>query len=325
MRRSIPALICLLVAYFATGFFVIQGNEKGLVRRWGKAQTNGDGEPNLLAGGLHYDLPWPIARVDRVNLNEVRTLTLGSIELDSSEGGGFLRSLNSIEQAQFLTGDKNILNVQIGVQYRVSEKKVLDYLYHSQSPERHLALLAESTAADLIASSGVDFVHPLGLGELRERLTSRVRQLSVEHRLGIEIDEVAVNAVYPPVLVKAYFLDVSNARADKENYIQTARAFAEQKLAASQAEQKQIIDSAESYRREIVDLAEGEAESFTRLVAELKRQEAEGLHTYAEARQMALKRRYLDTMEEVLGKVAGKVFLDSGQPVDLTILKNPKD
>jgi membrane protease subunit HflK len=324
MNRRAFAAVCALAAYCATGLFIIQGNERGIVRRFGQVVTNPDGGPDLLVGGLHYDLPWPFSRVDRVNLNEVRTLTLGSVELDETESSGFLRSANAINRAQFLTGDKNILNIQLGVQYRVSENHVFDYLYSSESPEAHLALTVESTAADLIAASGVDFVHPIGLSELRERLTTRTRELVAKHRLGVEIDEVAINAVYPPITVKPFFLDVSNARADKENHIHAARAYAEQKRAASEAEQKQIIDAAETYGREIVELAEGEAESFTRLIVELKRQEAEGIQSYADARRMALKRRYLDTMEDVLAKVAGKVFLDSGQQVDLTIFRDPK-
>jgi len=325
MKRTFAGLLLAVVAgYLATGVFVVQGNERAIVRRLGRVVTTPAGEPRLLASGLHYDLPYPLARVDRVNLNEVRTLALGSVELDAVEDGAFLRTLNSINQSQFLTGDKNILNLQIGVQYRVSQAGVRQYLYASESPERHLALLVESTAADLIAASGVDFVHPLGLVQLREMLTTRVRALAEEHRLGIEVDEVAVNAVYPPVRVKSYFLDVSNARADKENYIHTARAYAEQRRAAADAERQSLIDEAETYRRDIVEQSRGEAESFARLIAEFQRQEAEGIQSYAQARQMALRRRYLDTMEEVLAKVAGKVLLDSGQQVDITIFRDPK-
>lgn len=318
-------LLAWLGAYVASGLFIVQGNEKGVVRRFGRVLTAPDGGARLLSSGLHFDLPWPFSAVDRINLNELRTLSIGSVELDAADANLFLRTLNSVNQSEFLTGDKNILNVQIGVQYRVSESGVLDYLYASQAPERHLSLLAESTAADLIAASGVDFVHPLGLGELRNRLTTRVRELAAQLKLGVEVDEVTVNAVYPPIRVKAYFLDVSNARADKENYIHTARAYAEQKRAASQAEQKRIVNEAEAYRRERIELAQGEAESFNRLIAEFQRQEAAGVQSYAAARQMALRRRYLDTMEEVLGKVAGKVFLGSGRQVDLTILRNPKE
>jgi len=325
MKRLGVALAFAAAAYVATGLFVVQGNEKGVVRRFGRIVTTPDGRAQLLGSGLHYDLPSPFSRVDRINLNEVHTLAIGSVELDAVDDGGFLRTLNSVNQSQFLTGDKNILHVQIGVQYRVSETGVIDYLFASESPQRRLEQLAEATAADLIAASGVDFVHPLGLGELRALLTARVRTLVERQRLGIEVDEVAVNAVYPPARVKAYFLDVANARADKENYIHAARAYADQRQSAARAEERQTLDEAQIYRRDLVEQARGEAESFGRLIAEFKRQEGQGVQTYAQARRMALRRMYVDTVEEIFSKVAGKVFLDSGQQVDLTIFRNPKE
>ncbi len=325
MKRWIIAVCVLVAAYLMTGWYVVQGNEKGVVRRFGRVLATAEGRPQLVGSGLHFDLPYPFSRVDRVKLNEVHTLTIGSVELDTAEEGGFLRTLNSLNQSQFLTGDKNILNVQIGVQYRVSETGAVRYLYASESPAKQLERLVEATAADMIASSGVDFVHPLGLGELREMLTARVRTLVSEHQLGIEVDEVAINAVYPPARVKSYFLDVANARADKENYIHAARTYAEQRQSAAQAENRQVLDEAEIYSRDLFENAQGQAESFTRVVAEFRRQETEGVQPYAQARRMALRRQYVDTLTEVLSKMAGKVFLDSGEKVDLTIFRNPKE
>ena len=45
---------------------------------------------------------------------------------------------------------------------------------------------------------------------------------------------------------------------------------------------------------------------------------------FAGSRQLAMRRKYLDTLEEVLRKVAAKVVLDSGQAIDLTILREQK-
>ena len=42
---------------------------------------------------------------------------------------------------------------------------------------------------------------------------------------------------------------------------------------------------------------------------------------YAAARQLAMKRMYLETVQSIFSKVAAKIVIDSGQPVDLTILK----
>ena len=61
-------LVIGLLAYFASGLFIVRGNEQVLVRRFGKARLP------LVASGLRFDLPWPFVRLDRVNLNEVRTV-----------------------------------------------------------------------------------------------------------------------------------------------------------------------------------------------------------------------------------------------------------
>ena len=313
----------LLLGWLATGFYIVPGNEKAVVRRFGRVVTAALGRPALQGSGIHYDLPWPLAAVDRFNLNEVRSLAVGDVDLPAREGE-FLSPGQSTARSQYLTGDKNILQVQIGVQYRLSETEFADYLYASTSPEEHLQRLAEATAADLIARSGVDYVHPLGLGELRQKLTERVRQLAAEQRLGLEIEEVAVSAVAPPVHVKADFLEVSNARADKDKYINSALGYAEQRHEGAGAEAQSILDEAAIYRERTVEAAKGSADRFTSLVAQFRKQESDG-GSYAAARQMALRREYLTTMQEILRNVAGKVLLDSGKPVDLTIVRDPSE
>jgi membrane protease subunit HflK len=247
----VTVVAALLVMYLVGGFYIVRGNETALVRRFGRLVRNDTGRAVLKMSGLHYDLPWPLARIDRVNLNELRTLTIGNAETDEIDGTSFLQSVSSAGRSQFLTGDKNILNLQLSVQYRVSEASADDFLFASRSPERRLQRLAEATAADLISRSGVDFVHPLGLGQLREMLTVRTRRLAEQHRLGIDVEEVTINAVYPPVRVKADFLDVANARADKQKYINAAAAYAEQQLAAARGESQRTRDSANIYRQEL--------------------------------------------------------------------------
>ena len=89
-------LVMAATALLSTGFFIVPANEKAIVRRFGRVIS----PPR--ASGLRYDLPWPLARVDRVNFNEVRTLSLGDIETDSD----FLMPTTVTRPATFLTGDK---------------------------------------------------------------------------------------------------------------------------------------------------------------------------------------------------------------------------
>ncbi len=324
MKRLVLIAVVLFVPYLLTGFFVVRGNESAVVRRFGAVVRNAGGEVRLWPSGWHYDWPWPMATVDRVNLNEIRTLKIGDLEQDAPSASGLLRAVDPARQAQFLSGDKNILNVQICVTYRVSDAAVDDFLFVVGSPERRLRTLAESVLADAMLLSGVDFAHTLGRNELRELMTDWLQKLAHEQRLGLTVDDVTIGNVAPPLRVKAEFIDVMNARADKETAINQARAYAEQREAEARAIARRTIDSAEVFRRQSVESARAEGESFSRLIAQFRSEEQHGPHSYAEARQMALRRKYLDTMEETLRKVAAKIVLDSGQAIDLTILREQK-
>ena len=74
MRR--PALL-LFLAWLATSVYVVPANERAVVRRCGRLVRDADGVVALRASGLHVDWPWPFSRVDRVNVQEVRTLSVG--------------------------------------------------------------------------------------------------------------------------------------------------------------------------------------------------------------------------------------------------------
>jgi membrane protease subunit HflK len=71
-RRIAGTLILLLaLAYLLSGVYVVAPGEVAVVRRFGAVVSPREGE------GLHYQLPWPIDRVDIVNVSQVRRESVG--------------------------------------------------------------------------------------------------------------------------------------------------------------------------------------------------------------------------------------------------------
>ena len=314
----------LLAAYLASGIYIVGANEAAVVRRCGKVVRNEDGAVALRSSGLHIDLPTPFAQIDRFNVNQERTLTIGLGEAEGVDSTNFLQSVDLSRQSQFITGDKNIMNVQITVHYSVSAELIEDYLFGSASTERRLRLLSESVIGDTVVQSGVDFVHTLGRNEVRKQIIVDLNQLVQRQSLGIEIGDVTIGSVYPPVRVKADFLDVTNARADKETYINKARAYGEQREADALAIRQKINDGARTYSSQTLQAAKSQADNFNRLVAQFKRAEANEQQTYESARELALRRKYSEITGSILRKAKSKVVLDSGKPVDITIVRDPE-
>jgi len=325
VKRRLLIVTLLSLAWLSTGFYIVGGNERGVVRRFGRIDTLAEGGPRLRENGWHYDFPWPFSRVDRINLNEVRTLTVGHAEPSDVDPQQFLAENNPESDSQFLTGDKNILNVQIVVQYRVSEAAVSDWLFHSETPEATLRQITEAAAADLISQSGVDYVHPLGLSELRLLLTERVQALADRQRLGVGIEEVSIAGVYPPLQVKAWFVDVSNARADRERAIETALAYAGQQEQSGRAAERQRLDAAGTGSSRMIQQAKASADRFRTLVDSFLAHGSPDSESYRQARAMTLQRYYVSTLEELLSKVKNKIVIDGDQPSDLILFGTSPD
>ena len=306
--KSLIVFAIAFAIYLSTGLYTVPANEKGVVRRFGRVITP------VRSSGLHIELPWPLARVDRVNFNEVRTLSLGEIEADPN----FLIPTTAARPATFLTGDKNLLLLKINVQYRVSEEHVVDWLFGSISPIQRLQLLVETTTTDLVSRCGVDFVHTQGLAELNSRLLRDVRLQAAELRLGCDVEQVTVDRAEPPARAKAEFLDVSNARADMARSIHDARSYAEQKLAESQADARKLTDDAEQTRHAKISAAAGSADRFNLLTTQIQRDAESRDRTYGESKQLVMNRLSIETLQEVLNLAKMKVVLDAEHPVDLT-------
>ena len=76
--------ILVLSAWLISGFYIVRGNEQAVVRRFGALVRNAGGGVEIYSSGLRWDLPWPLARIDRVNTREVRTLTMAGPNLDQN-------------------------------------------------------------------------------------------------------------------------------------------------------------------------------------------------------------------------------------------------
>ena len=111
LRWVWPAAVALLAAlYLLSGFYVIKPEEIGVVRRFGKVVA-----PRVVSG-IHYRCPWPVDRLDKVRVAEVRRMSVGFKFIDKATGIAPLPS-----EAQFLTGDTNIVNIQMIVQYIIAD------------------------------------------------------------------------------------------------------------------------------------------------------------------------------------------------------------
>jgi len=301
-------MIATGVLYLASGFYVVGGNEQAAVRRFGRLIRP------LRSSGWHYDLPAPFCRVDRINLTAVRVLTVGDV---SAPIGHELLPAARATPSVFLTGDKNLLQFHASVQYRISEEHLADFLFAHERLEEQLRCLVTSALSDASANAGVDYLHTIGLAELHDWLTVRLRHDAEQARLGIEVDRVTLDGAEPPLRVQADFLDVANARNEAARAAQEARTYAEQRVTAADAEGRQRQDRARQDVQSRMAQARGRSARFVSLVNQIQADAEATGRPYPEGRRFAEQRLTLETWKVLLGRIPRPVIVDRRQPVDL--------
>ena len=243
--------------------------ERGAVMRFGRYVT-------LLEPGPHLRLPRPIEEVRKINVERIETLTASSA---------------------MLTGDENIVDVEVAVQYRIKDLEA--YLFSIADPEVSVQHITESAIRDVIGQSKLDFVITEGRAEIAVQAQALSQEMLDKYHSGVIITSFNMQPAKPPEEVKAAFDDATKAREDQHRKINEGEAYRNEVVERAQGEGARIRLDAEGYKSRVVAQAEGEAIRFTELLTE-----------YDKAPVVTRKRLYLDAMEEVLSGVT-KVVMDN--------------
>ncbi len=239
MRHLWLLLLALLVGYGLTGFVQVRPGERAVVRRFGRVL------PHKPEPGLWIGLPWGMDRVDRVPVDKIQSVTVGYQD-DVADA--------AIPAGQLLTGDHNLVNIQVTLFYKVRADEVDDYITQADRVEGLIARAAEVVLAQWVATRTVDDVLLNSKTALRTVLTNGTEQRLKDYRLGVEFLDSRVVLVSPPDDVKPAFDRVVRA----QTAIQTRQLEAEREVNAREkeasAERTRLDLEAKDYVRKVTEI-----------------------------------------------------------------------
>ena len=255
----------IIIIWAATGIYTISPGEQAALRLFGAAQPS-----TVTETGLHWWWPSPVGRRDVVQTEVVRRLELG---FRSADGG----AITPVPvEAQMISGDLNIIDVQMVVQYNI--KNLNNYLFRvddpgeEAGPQRTIAAgrpdgrtLKDATEAALRLVVGQRSIAEV-LAEQRVNLQTSTRDKLQEiidsYETGINVVSVELQKVEAPEDVRAAFNDVLQARQDKVTATNLAQAYENQVIPEARGRAEQIIQPAEAFKRARIERAQGEADQF---------------------------------------------------------------
>jgi membrane protease subunit HflK len=285
----------LLVAWLATGVYLVAPDQQAVETRFGTVVA-----PRVLPG-IHYALPWPIDRVYKLKVQQLQRLVIGGDLPDSVLG----RTQPLL--SQFLTGDQNIINMRVVVQYSVGVPA--DYLFRHQEVARSAAAAVEAELARRIARRDVDAVLTTEKIAIQDEVLAAAQKRLNDYRSGVLLSTVNIESVGPPPEAADAFRDVAGAKADFARIVNESQGYANDVIPKARGEAQKLLEEAAAYRERKVNEASGDASRFTQIAAE-----------YDRAAQVTAHRLYVEAMEQILPKIK-KLIVDQNGNLDLTIIR----
>jgi modulator of FtsH protease HflK len=280
----------LLVVWIIPGtFYFVEPDEEGVVVTFGKFSR-------ITTPGMHFKFPSPIEHASTPKIKKIRRQEIG---FRTSQGGGMQKVP---AESLMLTGDQNIIDINLVVQYRVMDS--VSYLFNVRRVHKLIRNVSETVVRGIVGSRNIDEALTTGKSAIQINAQEQIQALLNKHKSGVQIVTIQLQDVHPPDQVEAAFKDVVSAREDKERMINEAQGYRNSVIPEARGQAAQIVRASEAYREEKVSMAEGDGQRFSLQYNE-----------YKKAPEITRKRIYLETMEEVLPSMQKFVMGNNKQGV----------
>ena len=238
-------MVCLLLCgWLSTSMVQIQPSERAC------GVIFGTPEATVLEGGLHWKLPYPFGRVDRVVANRIHQMSIGHEEeedwirkrKDQNQFYGY--DQHGDEEFLLLLGDgHDVMSADESTQ-NISISDVHQYLFGVQNPEEVLESIVYQVLMEQTSSRTLEEALSENLIVLAQLVTTEIQDRIGQYEIGIEPLLFTFTALHPPVSVAKDYQDVVSAQIDQQTKVLRAEQYQLSILPKTRAKSIQAVEQA---------------------------------------------------------------------------------
>jgi len=180
--------------------------------------------------GIRLTLPAPIASVQKVDVQQIRT--------DNFPQGD--------SENLTLTGDQNVIDLAYSVRWDISSPR--DYVFQLADPAQTVRQTAESAMRAVIATTTLNEAIGAGRNQIEQRVAELTQRILNDYRSGIRIQGVAIKQAAAPARIVEDFNAVTAAQQESVANLNQAQSYAQQVVARAQGEAAAFDKVYEQYR-----------------------------------------------------------------------------
>jgi len=279
--------------WLATGFFLVQPDELGLVMRFGAYNRT-------TPPGLNFHAPWPIEDALLLPVTRIHRVEIGFRSEDGDEVDPNPRSATGRtesfrfgterdlrEESLMLTGDENIVDINASVFWRIRDGEA--FAFNTRNPGYAVKSVAESMLRQVIGHTNIQSALTGGRAAIEQAVITGAQKILDQYGAGVEITQVQLQKVDPPADVIESFRDVQRANTDADRARNEAQSYSNDIVPRARGEAAAILAAAEGEKQAAIAASQGQAQRFLSVY-----------NAYTQARDITVKRLYIETMEDLL-------------------------
>jgi membrane protease subunit HflK len=303
VRGLVLAAFVLGAIWLSTGFYRVEPDEQGLVLRFGAFVR---GTPP----GLNYHLPWPVESALLLPVTRINRVEIGFRGSDADEQDPSPRPTSGVteatpdqpdrdlrEESLMLTGDENIVDINASVFWRISNAAA--YAFNTRNPAGTVKAASESVLRQVLGHTKIQSALTEGRAAIEQGVTTGAQAILDQYKSGVEITQVQLQKVDPPAEVIESFRDVQRANTEADRARNEAQSYANDIVPRARGDAAAIIANAEGDKLAAVAKSQGEAQRFLSVFG-----------AYSQAKDVTLKRLYIETMQDVVSHAQTTVVDD---------------
>ncbi len=289
-RSGVVLVVGLFLAVILWNlWFTVEPEEVGVVFRFGKYVR--EAPP-----GLNFKLPDPVESVIKVPVQRQLKEEFG-FRTQQADVQMRYTSSNFENESLMLTGDLNVAVVEWSSQYRIDDP--YRYLVKVKDVRTTFRDMNEAVMREVAGDRTVNNILTVGRQEVADEVKTRLQVLCEQYETGITVDQVVLQNVNPPDLVKPSFNEVNQAQQEREKMINQAKAAYNRIIPKARGQALQAIQQAEGYAMDRINRAKGDAKFFELI-----------LEAYKRAPKVTKRRIYLETIDTIYPEIKHKVIVD---------------
>jgi membrane protease subunit HflK len=202
--RSLIAWVVIgLIAVWLvfTSVHSISPGQRGVVTRFGRYSYT-------LGPGVGFTLPSPIDRVQKLDVETIRSVDLGS------------ENPNDL----MLTGDQNLLDIAYSVRWNIRTPEL--YLFQLAEPDDTIKEVANSAMRSVVSQFTLNDTMGDKRADIEAQVAQNMQRILDSYHSGIQVQGIAIKQADPPNAVIDAFKQVTAAQQQRQSSINKATAYA---------------------------------------------------------------------------------------------------